>query len=101
MLLIPAALVGVGGYALAQRYDGMMKDMAVAKSRLDKAAPISNKYEPTRANAQTYGRQPTRVIPDVDLRGVPFYHVDYGSGSLSREYTEPVILRGQYSYPSL
>lgn len=33
-----------------------------------------------------------RIIPDVDLRGVPFWHIDYGNGSLARTYAPPHLI---------
>jgi hypothetical protein len=33
-----------------------------------------------------------RIIPDPDLRGVPFWHLDFGSGGFVRTYADPNLI---------
>ena len=101
MLLIPAGLIGVAGYYAAKQYDDVTQELKGKVAELNKQTPVVNRYESTRDNNFIEGKQPVRVIPDIDVRGVPVYRVDYGSGSLSTEYSQPVYLahKGTYSYP--
>lgn len=101
MLLIPAALLGYGVYHAAGNYDAQYQELKGKVAEVNKLTPVVNRYETTAQNWTISGKQPVRVIPDVDLRGVPHFWVDYGSGALSREYSQPVYLanEGAFSYP--
>lgn len=98
MLFVPVALLGYGGYVLAKRYDDKVQQLEGAAAEMQRHIPISNRYATAAQTQYQVQRQPVRVIPDVDLHGVPMYHVDYGSGVRTREYARPAYLTG---YPQL
>ena len=97
MLLIPAALLGVGTYHLATRYDSKVQQLDSKMEEINRRIPVSNRYDTSSKTAFLQQGQPLRVIPDTDLRGVPMYHVDWGSGARTRSYTTPVWTTGDYS----
>ena len=101
MLLVPAALIGYGVYKAATTYDQANKKLHSKVAEYNKRTPVSNRYSPGSSAAFIEGRQPVRVIPDIDLRGAPVYFNDYGSGGLVREYTQPAYLanHGRFSLP--
>ena len=89
MLFLPAAAAAVGLYALSTRYDKKVQELDTAIDEVNRAVPISNRYQDKSKTAFLEHRQPLRIIPDRDLRGVPMYHVDWGSGVRTREYHRP------------
>jgi len=102
MLLIPAAVLGYGIYNAASDFDEQKQELAQKVAEINKQIPVTRRYNSTADTWQIAMPQPTRIIPDVDLRGVPHFWVDYGNGALTREYSQPLYLanQGTLSYPS-
>lgn len=99
--MLPALAVGAvyGITKLASSYDQKSRALAEQEAHLARHNPTSNRYDPPSTIALMTDAQPVRVMPDRDVRGVPTYMVDYGSGALHRQYTTPQFYAGKHSYP--
>lgn len=97
-MILGAVLALGAGYAVgAKSYQNAMLQVDEELQTWQRTRPESNRYEPASATNFIAYAQPKRVFPDVDLRGVPHYWVDYGSGALTKQYTTPEFYRGQFS----
>lgn len=99
--MLPVLAVGAlyGVTKLAGAYDQKSRALAAQEAHLARHNPTSNRYDPPSTIAGLRDAQPVRVIPDTDVRGVPTYMVDYGSGALTRQYTTPQFYAGKHSFP--
>lgn len=92
-LLLAAAAVGAGVMHLTMRMEEQKRDLSEIKKKAQKHIPESALYQ---SHAQSQGLAQSgivrRAIPDVDLRGVPHYWLDYGGGSFHKVYTPPGLL---------
>jgi hypothetical protein len=91
-LLLPAVGAGAAVFYLANRWDSEMRMARQARKERVKRIPNSNTFTPysTHAQAKITPDQIADVEADVDLRGVPFFHVTMkGSGVKVRSYRDP------------
>ncbi len=98
MLALPAAAVAYGVYRLMSTYDESLQELESAKQNIKRQMPITGQYQSPDKVAQSTGGKPRRILEDLDLRGVPIWHVDYGNGALHTSYAPPHVTHSPTFY---
>lgn len=90
-LLIPA--LGAAGLMvfMARRWDEKLADADASRVGVKHVRPNSATYRPHSSVAsQTQSIRDIRSMhADVDLHGVPYYHVQYANGAMVKQYNNP------------
>lgn len=88
LLLTAAAGALSAAYALNQQ-DKNKRELDAIVERAERTRPQSADWESRGALASMPLPQRPVIVPDVDLHGVPVYHIDTGAGSFARFYAAP------------
>ena len=98
MALLVAAGLATGAWIYAAKTIDMQEkvrtEYAAATEDYKKKRPAQGVWSPQSSQVFSPGRLRGsfyKVIEDVDERGVPVFYVDYGNGSLTRQWHDPRI----------
>ena len=97
-LILPAAGALLLGYHVARSYDTKMSDLQKATDAAKTHASVVQRYRTPKDMFMVMGAQPTRVIPDRDLRGAPVWRTYYADGGEVTRYSPPDRIKSGYEY---